>query len=749
MDTIPLLPTQPDPAKKVVRSSVSGSGADKKRVESSSTARILLLQNMVTVATNLVSSQLEAFSTRLADELFRLSDQAVRLEDAKISLEAHQLIKRNSAAFYRLVSGQINAALSKEISVFNTKKRVKKEDLYLDATSQTYEQMESRILLQHTSKALEVVSAESLVMLNTLIGRLLNRMPVDISQNPFRPDIFVNAVFQAWKELDQHGASHLVVLRLLQPAIFLQLTPILDGINQALMAKGILPDIDGSMNGTGSSAAYLPLPASFTLDPYLGDKLKRVFSGEHALELPIPLGAGLASMEQDSKLDLEDALSDQEVHARIAAEHDQQSVDRQFFEDLLFMQKAFTKEEPARFRRKSRLRDVFNAPSALNLTVVERNTIELLARMFDYILADISLSDDVKSMLAQLQFPVLRVALSDKEFFLRESHPARTLIDMLGSSGIILDRVSQQLDPLLGVIGDVVERVQHEFETQIDFFSDVVSDLENFLKDEEQKAEQAISLPVKTALSEEKMRIAREFAAHDVAIRVETGEVAGFLETFLLDQWIRILTIAHSVKDEKPHALENALKTMDDLIWSLKPKNSPEERKELITKLPSMLSLLNAWLNAIRWDEPERVLFFSKLSERHAAMARAPLELSPRRQLEIAVNIAQRASNRRLDRFVTGRRDQADEDASKQVEALERGTWLDFTDDDDHVTRYKLAWISPKRTGFIFTNRQGLQAFSMSAEELMTKCRDGLVTTILENSLVDRALTYALRDLPL
>ena len=207
MDTIPLLPTQPDPAKKVVRSSVSGSGADKKRVESSSTARILLLQNMVTVATNLVSSQLEAFSTRLADELFRLSDQAVRLEDAKISLEAHQLIKRNSAAFYRLVSGQINAALSKEISVFNTKKRVKKEDLYLDATSQTYEQMESRILLQHTSKALEVVSAESLVMLNTLIGRLLNRMPVDISQNPFRPDIFVNAGIFPVRALNECGIA--------------------------------------------------------------------------------------------------------------------------------------------------------------------------------------------------------------------------------------------------------------------------------------------------------------------------------------------------------------------------------------------------------------------------------------------------------------------------------------------------------------------------------------------------------------
>jgi hypothetical protein len=162
-----------------------------------------------------------------------------------------------------------------------------------------------------------------------------------------------------------------------------------------------------------------------------------------------------------------------------------------------------------------------------------------------------------------------------------------------------------------------------------------------------------------------------------------------------------------------------------------------------------MLTLLNAWLNAIRWDEPDRVLFFSKLAERHASMARAPLELSPRRQLEIAVNIAQRASNRRLDRFVQSKIGQEEDEAKRQVDELERGMWLDFTRPDEQVYRFKLAWISPKRTSFIFTNRQGYEAFSISAEDLVNQCREGLVTTIMANSLVDRALAYALRELPL
>ncbi|MFZ6816933.1 DUF1631 family protein [Undibacterium sp. Ji22W] len=739
MDTTPLIPAIPNSVKRNASAVTTPEG---KKAESTSAARLLILQNMVPLATNLVSSQLEAFSTRLADQLFKLSDQAVRPEEAKVSYEAHQLVKRNSTAFYRLVASQINTALTKEVSVFNTRKRAKKEDQYLDNTAQTYEEMEGKILLRNASHALEVLNAESLVMLNTLIGRILNRMPIDVTQNPFRPEIFVKAVHQAWMELDPNPASHLLVLRLLQPAVFLQLSPILDDINQELMARGIRPDSDDSFDSSAGVSAYLPVQKSFSLDPYLQDKLKRVFSGQIELAYTDPLYelSGLA-MVSDTLTNQLDDLDANDEHP------DKATIDQQFFEDLRNMQTHYSQEDSASTHFESRLHKVLHAPSAQKLSIVERNTIELLARIFDYVFADPSLGNDIKSMMAQLQIPIVRVALSDRDFFFRESHPARTLLDILGSSGILLDAESASVDPLLGVIGDVIERVQSEFDQHIDLFSDVVSDLESYLKEEELKAQAAISQPVQTALSEEKMRVAREFAEHDVAIRVETGEVAGFLEVFLEEQWIRILTIAHSVKDEKPHALENALKTMDDLIWSLKPKNSPEERKELIAKLPAMLTLLNAWLNAIRWDEPDRVLFFSKLAERHAAMARAPLELSPRRQLEIAVNIAQRASNRRLDRFVQGKVAQADDDATKQVATLERGMWLDFSEEDEQITRYKLAWVSPKRSSFIFANRQGDQAFSISVADLETKYRSGTVNTIQANSLVDRALTYALKDL--
>lgn len=717
-----------------------------KKGESSNSSRLLILQGLVPIASHLVSSQLEAFSARLSDALFKLSDQTIRPEEASNSFQAYQLLKRNGTSFYRLVAGQINAALIKEVSTINAKKKVKKQEGPQDFSLVTFDEMESKVLIRNLSQALEVNNAEILVALNIRIGNVLRRTPINISQNPFRPDVFVHAVYQAWKEFDASPESHHLVLRLLQPALFLQLKPILGEVNEAMIARGILPDISDVYRSKGKGMDLSGNDELDERDPYLHNKLRSIFSGKPISGNGKRSAGGLAWSGSGGGF----------TGIGSAPHADTITIDRQFFNYLTSIQKsgptggseqrAEYADEHGAERAESPLRQISRQAPAESLTEVDQSTIELLARIFDFVFNDPSIPEDIKKLIGQLQIPTLKVALLDKDFFFKESHPARVLIDTLAKTGAQLDADSTSEDPLYHMIEGVVERVQLEFDEQIDLFSDVVADLEAFLQEEEDKTEEAISLPVEAALKQEKMRLAREFAEHDVAIRVETGEVAGFLETFLQEQWIRILTIAHSVKDKKPHALENALKTMDDLIWSLKSKNSAEERKELVSKLPSMLSLLNAWLNAIKWDEPDRVFFFSKLAERHAAIARAPLELSPRRQVEIAVNIAQRASERRLNRHVQNQIDKHEDEWSQQVELLSRGVWLIFVQQNDSTARYKLAWVSPKRTRYIFTNRQGHDAFSITGEELVDKFRAGLVTQIMVDSVVDRALIDALRD---
>lgn len=734
-----------------------------KTSEFSSSSRLLILQSLVPIATNLVSSQIEAFTGRLTEALFKLSDQTVRPEEVAISYQAYQQLKRNGTTFYRLVAGQVNAALAKEVSVVNTRKRTKTDEAKQDFSLVSFEEMESKVLSRNLSQSLEVNNADLLVALNVRIGHVLRRSPISVSQNPFRPELFVKAVHQAWMELEPNPETHHLILRLLQPELFLQLGAIYRELNQALVERGILPDINEGYRNKQRKNMLSRAEDISDRDPYLENKLRNIFSGNAtpaSFSNTVPggvvgeSGGGSGVSSNSGNLPYTggggDGASDgagvQGNVGNVGNAPDMVTIDRQFFDYLTSVQRNFSSNPmPA---DTAHLRQLSQQPNAEGLTHIDQSTIELLARIFDYVFNDASIPADIKNLISQLQIPTLKVALLDKDFFFKETHPARVLIDTLAKSSVLINSETTTEDPLYQMIEGIVERVQQDFDQQIELFSDVVADLEAFLKEEEQQTEVAISEPVAIALKQEKMRLAREFAENDVAIRVETGEVAGFLESFLKDQWIRILTIAHNVKEEKPNALENALRTMDDLIWSLKPKNSAEERKELVSKLPAMLSLLNAWLNAIKWDEPDRVLFFSKLAERHAAIARAPLEFSPRRQLEIAVNIAQRASEKRLNRHVQDQIEQPIDEWARVLETLERGVWIDFTRPNGVTTRFKLAWVSPKRTRYIFTNRQGHDAFSVSSEELITQFREGNAIQIVAESVVDRALVEALRDPP-
>ncbi|MBR7793379.1 DUF1631 family protein [Undibacterium sp. FT147W] len=710
--------------------------------EFSSSSRLLMLQSLVPVATNLISSQLEAFTSRLTDALFKISDQTLQPEEAASSFQACQLLKRNQTTFYRLLASQISTMLMKEVSAINTRKRLKDNHDIKDISLVTFEEMENKVLTNNLTKSLEVNSAEKLVELNCRIGLVMKRTPITVSQNPFRPEIFVNAVLQAWMELESTTVTPHLIIRIMQPDLFLNLNSVYQGVNDALAERGIVVDTDAVKRENKKRHAPLKSEDLDSRDPYLQNKLRNIFYPQASKERN--QAGGVGTVAQDGV--------GQSGHLQswlpAGGAVDTVTIDRQFFDYLTGMQKQIQQNQLAQPEDRSHLRRLTQEASAGELTHIDQNTIELLARIFDYVFSDDSIPEEIKSLIGQLQIPTLKVALLDKDFFFKENHPARVLIDTLAKSSVLLGNDATSEDPLYQMIEGIVDRVQQDFDQQIELFSDVVADLEAFLKSEEAQTEQAISEPVEQALKQEKMRLAREFAENDVAIRTDTGEVAGFVEEFLRKQWIRILTIAHNVKEEKPNALENALRTMDDLIWSLKPKNTSEERKELVSKLPAMLTLLNAWLNAIKWDEPDRVLFFSKLAERHAAIARAPLELSPRRQLEIAVNIAQRASEKRLNRHFVDQNEQESDEWGQMVEGLERGVWFDFTTTAGVTNRFKLAWVSPKRTRYIFTNRQGHDSFSISREELLAQLRNGDATIVSAESIVDRALVEALRDPP-
>ncbi|XLZ71195.1 DUF1631 family protein [Massilia sp. SR12] len=382
-----------------------------------------------------------------------------------------------------------------------------------------------------------------------------------------------------------------------------------------------------------------------------------------------------------------------------------------------------------------------------SLTRADEGTIDLLSAVFDTVFRDQSISPEIRDLIRFLQIPVLKAALVDKNFFFQEAHPARRMIDLLSRMG--WEQHKDPDDPLYQAMQRSVEKVSKDHEEEISVFTEAVNELEASIKAEEAAAAAAMAEPIAKALKQEKMSVAAKSAKDAVALRIGTGEVVAIVEAFLENKWVSVLTIAYSVEDEKPGAVNNATQTMDDLIWSVRPKITQDDRRKLISKLPSLLSTLNKWLDVIKWQDSDRLQFFAELAECHASIVRAPIEMSPERQVEIALEVAQKDAERRLQLQALAETEaevppQEDDDASIEADSLARGMWLEFDEDDGSKRKVKLAWISPLKTLYIFSTTGRQEAFSISGEAMAQHFREGKVRLIRTEGVVAAALSVAM-----
>ena len=697
--------------------------------------RAELLRQLVGSAAAAANAQLEGYAGRLADMLLACSEQSGDGKEANLSFNAANLLRKNAYPFHFLASGRVLKVLQQAAAALdNPPPGIAAADDG-ELTLVPYEEIENRVLLGNLSRPFDNQHAEALGALGRRLAALYGREELALADNPFRLEVFVRALDDAWREFNPDTETHPLLLQALRPEIFLDLAPLYKELNQVLVAQGVLPELTRSYRIRKTLSGQDP--AGKQPDPALLQQLQQLFT---------PPAAGAATA----------AGAPAAMAAGIGAAVAGGMPNRQLFDYLAGLQKTLFERQLAGLGAAGEAADEASPATLFGnikrqtppgaMSQVDENTIDLLASVFDVIFRDQHIPSEIKSLIGFLQVPVLKAALIDKDFFFDDAHPARRMIDVLARSSAGWDPERGHHDPLFQKLKRNVERVQRDFDQQMSVFSDVVSDLESFIRADEEAAVDGLAAPIKSALRQEKLGQASKAAKNEVALRIGTGEVVAFVETFLENRWVAVLTIAYSRADERPQAVSSALQTMDDLIWSVKPKITLEQRKELLSKLPGMLAALNKWLNLIEWDDSDRLQFFAELAECHASIVRAPINLTPERQLEIALETAQKAAERRLEKQAAMQPEPEPDEHVERLAQLHSGMWFEFTRDGAQK-KVKLAWVSPMRSLFIFTTRDRQESFSISDEDLAQAFREQRAVVVPLTGLVDRALTQALEGM--
>ncbi len=415
------------------------------------------------------------------------------------------------------------------------------------------------------------------------------------------------------------------------------------------------------------------------------------------------------------------------------------------------------------------LRDLQESPLGQRVNQLESMTIELVAMLFDFIFETRDLPDGIKALLARLQIPVLKAAMLDGAFFAKKSHPSRVLVNALAQAGLGWSAEMGHEDPLYRKLHAIVHRILDEFTDNLAIFEELRTELEQFLADEEKAAEANIQAGAEEIHEKDRVELAPIVARMQTERRLETYPVPNFLAAFLRQEWVGRLEKVYLDAGDESEAWDQSIATIEDLVWSVQPKRTREDRRHLVALLPSLLKRIAAGMQNETWPREERDRFMENLVEAHAAAVKpgasasdlptAAVAEQARAEAEQAKAAGDDAGAVRAEQLaaamsraepapvVEPAESSVDDRFLEIAQSLERGMWIEFEGEGGQLAFAKLAWVSPLRGTYLFTNRQGQKALSMTAEELALRFRTDQARLVEAEPLLDQAFTSMMENI--
>lgn len=398
----------------------------------------------------------------------------------------------------------------------------------------------------------------------------------------------------------------------------------------------------------------------------------------------------------------------------------------------------------------------------------EKATIEIVALMFQSILAEERIPPGVRVWFARLQMPVLRVALAEPEFFGTLQHPARRLIDHMGSCVMGFDASAINGSALEAEIRRVVQVIEQYPDTGRRVYQLVYDEFQKFLSKyltEKGSAQRVVSIAQQV---EQKETLAIQYTI-ELRNMLKGMPVRDEVRDFLFKVWAEVLAMA-AVKYGPQHQDTVMFKRCAaDLVWAASAKPNRQDRARVIQDLPQLLQRLRQGMTMLGVVGDEQEARIKTIGETLAEAFMSKTESIPQEQIDA---MAKRLAN--LEDFVMDH-EMGDlpldaetielmvgiDAASIEVVAdggsqpnnamiawaheLQPGTWYTL-DHNNHVSQVQFVWRSERKQLFLFASMDG-RSFLIQCRRLAAYLQAGLLVPQEEEALTVRATRDALAKL--
>jgi hypothetical protein len=378
---------------------------------------------------------------------------------------------------------------------------------------------------------------------------------------------------------------------------------------------------------------------------------------------------------------------------------------------------------------------------AKRLNQVDQDVIDVIGMLFDFILDDDNVPDTMKALIGRLQIPMLKVAVLDRSFFSNKQHPARRLLNTLARAAMgWVDDGDRAANSLYGRMEAAVSRILSDFSDDVGLFAEVYDEFNNFVEREARGAEVAEERITQVTRGQEQLLIARRRVAEVLNdFREAQPDMPTPVVNILREGWHDVMLLAFLREGEESAAWQHAHEAVEELIWSVQPKDEVAERQRLLKAIPELLKRLRDGLNNISFDQRRAGQLFKELQACHIAALRGESDAVETEAMEEVIP-DEVALATEADAEVV------EDEHYAAAQGLAVGQWLEWQGDDHAWLRGKLSWRSEVTSNCIFVNRKGMKVAEMTLNAIAVLFREKRARVLqdVDKPLMDRALNAML-----
>lgn len=452
--------------------------------------------------------------------------------------------------------------------------------------------------------------------------RMDSLVPVKVYQknNPLGPDVLCATFGDEIKKLDVGIKAKLVLFKLFEKSVLSRLGEVYGPVNEVLLDHNILPSLSRARGVNRSGGQGFVQPNAMSL------------SEPSSLEASPTANATAGNVNPEVLTTLKSMLGERVVDNPQAPSKTQVAANEliQLLSRVQHMPAVMNNEVALNVRALIGQLQQKTGVSA-NIGQVDDQVMNLVNMLFDFILEDRNLASPMKALLSRMQIPIIKVAVADKSFFTQGGHVARRLLNEMATAamGWTGDHDSCQGDPLYKKIESVVRRLIDDFDTDLAIFDELLADFSAFLEKEKKRAAVLERRTIDAEDGKAKAEVARTTVDIEVEIRTVGMALPQVVNDLVKDAWSNVLFVTALKYGYEAQEWQNQLLVLEDLVWSVQPPKSAEQRQKLIKLVPGLLKRLRSGLDTISFNPFEMSDLFKSLEKVHIACIRGKAAQRP------------------------------------------------------------------------------------------------------------------------